>query len=540
MENLLLAIFLTLTIATVLNIILKRFGVSHIIGYILTGTIISYVFGFNGLNIYSLEIIGEFGIVFLMFTIGLELSFSKIKKMKEILLTNGLLQVLLSVVVIFLLSFYLFKLDFNTSLIVSLAFSLSSTAIVLTYLKKSKDILTPYGQKSMGILIFQDLAVIPILLLITFLSNNHLSIEEVLLQTVVSAVMVVAFMFTIGEKIVNALLQFSAKTQIEELFLGSVFSIVIGTALLAHAMGFTYSLGAFIAGMIIADTKYNVKVESDIISYKDLLLGVFFFGVGTKIDVTYFLENIHIILFIFALAMLFKSIVIYAIIRRNSDKNTSAKTALALAQIGEFSFAVFAIADSHKLISHEMANFLILVSVISMILTPMILGNIYKFSSYFEKEFYESDVITPIGLKNHIIVAGFSTLGRRIAADLKAREADFIIISDNLKHVLLARKSGYMAYFGHLNKLPVLESLAVDEAKAIIITVSSEHNKRLISEAILEFSKDANIIIKIDSAEEKKSMKDLHELEFVDASYEISNLLVNHALRNRSDYDGNK
>jgi CPA2 family monovalent cation:H+ antiporter-2 len=531
MENLLLAIFLTIAIATVINIILKRYGVSHIIGYIITGTIISYVFGFNGLNIYSLELIGEFGIVFLMFTIGLELSLSKIKKMKDILLTNGLLQVVLSVIVIFILSFYLFKLDFNTSLIISLAFSLSSTAIVLTYLKKSKDILTPYGQKSMGILIFQDLAVIPILLLMTFLSNDTLSISEVLIQTVVSAILVLAFMFTIGERIVDNLLKLSAKTELEELFLGSVFAIVIGASLLAHSMGFTYSLGAFIAGMIIADTKYNVKVESDIASYKDLLLGVFFFGVGTKIDVIYFIENLHIIIFIFMLAMLFKSIVIYAIIRRKSDKNTSAKTALALAQIGEFSFAIFALAGSQKLISQEMASFLILVSVISMILTPFILSHIYKLSSYFEKEFYEADVITPIGLKNHIIVAGFSTLGRRVTADLKAKGADFVIISDNLRHVLLARKLGYMAYFGHLNKLPVLESLGVDESKAIIITMHNEHNIRLISEAILNFFKKANIIIKIDSVEEKKNMKDLPKLEFVDASFEISNLLVNHALK---------
>lgn len=530
METLLLAIFLTLAIATIINIALKKLGISHIIGYILTGTIISYSFGFNGLNVYSLELIGEFGIVFLMFTIGLELSLSKIKKMKDILLTNGLLQVLFSVLVIFLLSFYLFKLDFNTSLIISLAFSLSSTAIVLTYLKKSKDILTPYGQKSMGILIFQDLAVIPILLLMTFMANDTLSISEVLLQTFISAVLVLAFMFTIGEKIVNYLLVFSAKTQIEELFLGSVFSVVIGASLLAHYMGFTYSLGAFMAGMIIADTKYNVKVESDIATYKDLLLGVFFFGVGTKINVIFFLENLHIILFVFVFAMLFKAAVIYAIIRRNSDKNTSAKTALALAQIGEFSFAVFALAGSQNLISQEHASFLILVSVISMILTPFILNHIYTLSSYFEKEFYEADVITPIGCKNHIIIAGYSTLGRRVALELQARGADFIIISDNLKHVLLARKLGFMAYFGHLNKLPVLESLAVDEAQAVIVTVSSEHNKRLISEAIRDFAENAKIIVKIDGSDERKNMRDLAKLEFVDSSYEISNLLVEHAL----------
>ncbi|MGZ8547672.1 MAG: cation:proton antiporter domain-containing protein, partial [Sulfuricurvum sp.] len=504
----------------------------HIIGYIATGTIVSTLFGFNGSANDSLDLIGEFGIVFLMFTIGLELSLEKIKKMKDILLTNGILQVVFSVVVIFVLSHFLFHQSFNTSLIISLAFSLSSTAIVLTYLKESKDIHTPYGQKSMGILIFQDLAVIPILLLITFLSNDTLSLGEVLVKTVLSALFVVIFMFTIGDKIVNALLQFSAKTELEELFLGSVFSILIGTSLLAHSMGFTYSLGAFIAGMIIADTRFNIKVESDIASYKDLLLGAFFFGVGTKINMFYFLENIHIITLIFVFAMLFKAVVIYAIIRRNSDKNTSAKTALALAQIGEFSFAIFALAGAEKLISSEMASFLILVSVISMILTPFIIGNIYKLSSYFEKEFYESDVITPIERKDHIIVAGFAMLGKIVAASLQSQEANFIIISDNLKHVLHARKLGYMAYFGHLNKLPVLESLMVKEAKAIIITMSSEQNRRLISEAILNYNKEANIIVKIDSAEERKSMRDLPELGFVDASFEVADLLVKHALKN--------
>lgn len=531
MENLLFVIFLTITLATVLNILLKKLNVSHIIGYILTGTIVSDIFGFNGQNFSALSLIGEFGIVFLMFTIGLELSLHKIKKMKDILLANGLLQVLLSVIVIFLLSFYIFNLDFNTSLIIAFAFSLSSTAIVLTYLKKSKDILTPYGQKTMGILIFQDLAVIPILLLITFLSNETLSISEVLLQTVISAFIVVIFMFTIGKKLVDILLDFSAKAQLEELFLGSVFSIVIGASLLAHTMGFTYSLGAFIAGVIIADTNYNVKVESDISSYKDLLLGIFFFGVGIKIDVIYFLQNLHVVIGIFLLVMAFKALIIYVIIRRKADKNTSAKTAFALAQIGEFSFAIFAIASSEKLISQDISNILILISVMSMILTPFILNNIYKLSSYFQKEFFEADVIAPIGIKEHIIVVGFSTLGRRVATELSAKKATFIIISDNLKHVLLARKVGYMAYFGHLNKLPVLESLAVDEAKSIIITVSTDKNKRLISEAILNFSASADIIIKIDSASERKNLKDLPTLDFVDASFEVSNLLVNHALK---------
>ena len=431
-----------------------------------------------------------------------------------------------------MVAFFVFNLTIEVSLIISLAFSLSSTAIVLTYLKQSKDIHTPYGEKSTAILIFQDLAVIPILLLITFLTNDTLSIGEVLAKTFVSALAIVFFMFTLGKKLISWLLKFASESRIEELFLGSVLSIVIGTSLFAHEMGFTYSLGAFIAGMIISDTNYSVKVESDISSYKDLLLGAFFFSVGTKIDVLYFLYNVHIILGIFIATMIIKALVIYVIIRRKADKSTAVKSALALCQVGEFSFAIFALALSNNLLSQEMANFLILVSVLSMILTPFIVNNIYKIASYFVVEFYESDKITPIIAKNHVVICGFSILGRVIAKDLSERKIPFVIISDDLRHVLLGRKLGYMAYFGHLDKLPVLESLKVDEASSIIITVSDTNMKILICEAILNFDKDANILLKIESLDEKAQLKDLKIKKFVHAHFEVGRLLVEEAMVN--------
>ncbi|GGD47058.1 potassium transporter [Malaciobacter pacificus] len=532
MENLLFTIFLTITIATILNIILKKFGISHIIGYILTGTIISYFFNFSKLDMHSLELLGEFGIVFLMFTIGLEMSFDKIKKMKEILFINGSLQVGLSAIIIYICSYFIFDLGLEVSLIVSLAFSLSSTAIVLTYLKSSKDIHTPYGEKSTAILIFQDLAVIPILLLITFLANDTLSISEVLTKTFISAIVIIAFMFIVGKKIISWLLKFSAKTRIEELFLGSVFSIVIGASLLAHELGFTYSLGAFIAGMIISDTNYSVKVESDIATYKDLLLGTFFFWVGTKIDALYFLYNVHIILLFLLAIMLIKAIVIYFIIRRKSDKSTSIKSAIALCQVGEFSFAIFALATNDNLLSSEQSSFLILISVLSMIITPFIVSNIYKLASYFVVEFYESDKITPIKQKNHIVICGFSTLGRIIARDLSEQEVPFVIISDDLRHVLLARKLGYMAYFGHLDKKPVLESLKIEQSSAIIITLSDIHVKRLVCEAVLNYYDEANIILKIQSTKEKAELKDLKINKYIHAYHEVAKLLINEATIN--------
>lgn len=530
MQTILFTLFLSIALSTVFNIILKKIGISHIIGYILTGTVISYIFNFNSIDIRSLELIAEFGIVFLMFTIGLEMSIERIKRMKEILLLNGFLQVSLSAIVIFLFSHFVFKIQIVPSVIISLAFSLSSTAIVLSYLKHSKDIYTPYGEKSTAILIFQDLAVIPILLLISFLANDSLSVSQIILNTLFSAFVVILFLFTIGKKIMNWLLRFSSNTQLEELFLGSVFSIVMGASILAHEMGFTYSLGAFIAGMIIAETKYRIKVESDIASYKDFLLGAFFFSVGTKIDVFYFFNNIHYIFLIFVAVVLVKAFVIYFIIRRKSAKSTAIKSALSLCQVGEFSFAIFALASNDGLLSSNLSNFLILVTVLSMILTPFIISNIYKIASYFEVEFYESDKITPIKAKNHVIVCGFSTLGRIISRTLKENNKDFVIISDDLRHVLLARKLGYMAYFGHLDKKPVLESLKVEDSSSIIITLSNTKRKRLICEAILSFYKDANITLKINTTQEKKDLKDLNIKNFVHAHKEVARLLIDRSI----------
>jgi monovalent cation:H+ antiporter-2, CPA2 family len=527
MDSILIIIFISLAIASILNIVLKKFSVSHIIGYIITGTIISNIFHFNGSeNLNALELIGEFGIVFLMFTIGLELSFSKLSKMKEIILLNGFIQVGLSSVIIFILAYYLFNIDSTSSIIIALAFSLSSTAIVLTYLKKSKDIITPYGTKSVAILVFQDLAVIPILLLISFLANDTLSITDILLKTAISATLVIVFMFTLGKKIIEWLLHFSSTARLEELFLASVLTIVVGASLLAHEMGFTYSLGSFIAGMIIAETTYHVKVESDIASYKDLLLGAFFFSIGTKIDIFYFASNLHLVLAVLVFTMLIKALIIYFLIRKKSNKSDSLKSAIALCQVGEFSFAIFSIAISQKIITPEMGSFLILVAVSSMIVTPFMVNNIYKIASLFVVEFFESDKITPVKETNHTIICGFSILGRLVAKELEKKERHFLIISDNLQHVLEARRRGYMAYFGHLEKLPVLESLKVEESSSIIITVDTVRTKKLICEAVLDYYPEANLIVKISSHDEKETLADLHINNFVHAQHETAVLLV--------------
>lgn len=529
MDSFLFTLFLAIFLATVFNIILKRFGVSQIIGYILTGTVISYIFHFQGASFESLETISEFGIVFLMFTIGLEISFEKIKRMKEILLLNGFLQVHISAIIIFLIAYLVFHISLEVALIVALAFSLSSTAIVLPYLKSSKDIYTPYGERSTAILIYQDLAVIPILLLISFLSNENLSITEVLVKTTISAALIIGFMFIFGKKLIDWLLQFSSNTRLEELFIGAVFSIVLGASLLAEYMGFTYSLGAFLAGMIIADTKFRIKVESDISKFKDLLLGTFFFTVGTKIDVLYFLKNIHIVVGLFILIMLVKTLVVYFIIRRKADKNTSIKSAIALCQVGEFSFAIFTLSSSQGVIPTQTANFLMLISVMSMILTPFVLNNIYKISSLFARDLNVPNSIEPINEQNHIVLCGFSILGRVVARDLEDRKIPFVIVSNDLRQVQVATKFGYRAFFGQLEQTAVLEALKIEKSSSIIVTITETNEKILICDAILKYYPNANIILKYESLDEKHQLIDLKIKKFVHAHAEVGRLLVEEA-----------
>ncbi|HHH72675.1 MAG TPA: potassium transporter, partial [Sulfuricurvum sp.] len=324
MEHALLYTTAALAISVILNIVLKKFGVSQVIGYILTGTIIVYAFDLRHLNdSHALEQIAEFGIVFLMFTIGLELSLPRLGALKQIVFVNGFMQVTVTAAIVFSLAFWLFGINLTASIIIASAFALSSTAVVLSYLKSSKEIHLPYGQRAMGILIFQDIAVIPILLLIGFLASDSGDWQTTLLHTAESAVLIMVLLFYVGRPLMDWLLRFSADSGVEELFLGSVLVIAVGASLLADAMGFTYSLGAFLAGVIIAETKYHHKVEADIASFKDLLLGVFFVTVGMKIDLLFFTQHLFMIVGILLAVMLLKSVIIFILIRLSSSTAVS-------------------------------------------------------------------------------------------------------------------------------------------------------------------------------------------------------------------------
>lgn len=529
MENTLLYIIVALGMSIVINILLKKIGVSQIIGYIITGTVIVYAFDLRHLtDSHTLEIVGEFGIVFLMFTIGLEISLAKMGSMKKEIFGNGLMQVSLTAILVYMVVYYGFNLSLKTSLIVALAFSLSSTAVVLSYLKSSKEIYKPYGQISTGILVFQDIAVIPILILIGFMtSEGGEPLYVIISDTLLSVVVVLLLLFVVGKRVMTWLLHFSASSEVEELFMGSVLFIVIAASLVAHYMGFTYSLGAFVAGMIIAETKYHHKVEADIAPFKDILLGTFFVVVGMKIDVMVFMNNLPFIVGAFIGVALLKSITIYGLLRITSTHRRSLKAALALSQVGEFSFVIFALASMGGLIEDELAQLLVLIVIFSMIVTPFFITRIGIFVEFLSGKLDVVEDMSALSTrKNHVIICGYGIIGKFVTSDLDNLGAEYIIIDNSHKHVMEALNDGHEAYLGDASKNSILDAIHMDTASSVIVTLDNAEKKRLICEAISKHTQNINLVVKVVSLEEKEDLKDLNTTIIVDGKVEVARVLV--------------
>ena len=529
MESILFYGVITLGISVIINLLFKRWGVSQIIGYILTGMIAVYAFGFDhAADSEALELIGEFGIVFLMFTIGLEMSLAKLRLMKKLVFLNGALQVGLSAVIFYLAAHYGFGIGTSSSLIIAAALSLSSTAVVLTYLKENKGIYAPYGKRATGILIFQDIAVIPILILIGFLSDNSGNLGLVLLETLLSAVIVIGLLFVVGKRVMSWLLHFSADSKLEELFMGSVLVIVVGASLLAHYAGFTYSLGAFVAGMIIAETRYLHKVESDIAPFKDLLLGVFFVTVGMKINLAFFFDHIGTIFVLFVGILFIKGAVIHGIIGMGSKSVTGFKTAVTLAQVGEFSFAIFALAAANDLMQPDLVQTLVLVVVMSMVATPFILAKRRWLQDIiFTKGEIEQRDMSPLEKRrDHVVVCGYGVVGQFVAKQLQERGVSHVVIDNNYKNVRRAKGAGEEIYYGDMSKPAILHALHVEDAAAVIITLDNPEKKHLICEALAQYSDRINIVVKIVSLEERAKLRELPITYLVDGKEVVAEELV--------------
>ena len=499
MDNIILIILVTGMIAISLGIFLKRFDIPPIIGYIFSGAIIGTVVNLGSGDSHTLEHIAEFGIVFLMFTIGLEIKLENLIEMKKQVFTYGALQVGLSMTLFTLISYYLFSLDIKASLVVGAALSLSSTAIVLKIMNETNEISKPYGQNTLGVLIFQDLAVIPILLMLTILSDSTSTISSMLIDIVIAGVSLLIVMVIFGKYFLDFILKIVDKSDTHELFIMVVLVIAIGSSYLAHSLGFTYSLGAFIGGMLIAETHYKHQIEADLIPFRDLFLALFFVTVGMQIDVQFFVSNVIEVFSFSIVIMLIKAFIIFGVIYLFSNKTVALQTSLAISQVGEFSFVVFTQAIQTNIIDKSLGQLLTLSVIVSMIFTPFILKKIPYFINLFFKQKIGTDIkcIHNHDLEEHVIVCGYGGFGKQIVKNLKEYDSKHIIIIDNYDFLEKAIDNGENAIFGNPAQKSILVEAGLKKAKVVIIAVHDVEQISLISHAITSVNKDVKIIAKV-------------------------------------------
>jgi len=447
-----------------------------------------------------------------MFTIGLEFSMKHLIKMKKEVFLYGMSQVVFTGIFFTLIGHYFFDIALKSAIIIGLALALSSTAIVLKVLNESGEIKKVYGRKVLGVLLFQDIAVIPILLMITIFSTQNQTISSLLTQTLIDATILLIGLYLFGRYLLEPFLLNVAKTKSNEIFIGSILLLVIGASYLAHLLGFSYSLGAFIAGMMIAETRYKHQVEADLIPFRDLLLGVFFVTVGMQLDFKIILENIESVALLLPLLIIAKVVILFIIMRFTSKKITSLKTAISLFQLGEFALVIFELSFARDLIDPTIGQILIVTVVITMIMTPFILKNLASIVNIINNTKDRNKEIGEIQkeeLENHIVIIGFGRLGKIIAKHIKDNDEKFIAIESDIKTVIASQKQGLPVIFGNASKKEILKSVNISAASSIIIAVGDSEKLVHICEVVKDMAQDKKTIVKVDRYEEKENLQRL-------------------------------
>ncbi|MFT5520697.1 MAG: CPA2 family monovalent cation:H+ antiporter-2 [Enterobacterales bacterium] len=534
MHNFILIVIATVAIATLLNVFLKRFNMPTVIGYIFTGIIVGAIFNLKVQGNEELEHVAEFGVVFLMFTIGLEFSISHLKKMKREVFIYGFLQVFVSGIVLALIAHFIFAIEYKAAIVAGFGLSLSSTAIVLKILNESGQITTDYGRNSLGILIFQDIAVIPILLMIAIFTNNDKSLADLLLETTIDAAIALSILIFIGKYFLSYFFKIVSNSNSKEIYMGSILFVVIGASYIAHYFGFSYSLGAFIAGMMIADTIYKYQVEADLIPFRDLLLGVFFVSIGLQIDLGVVKDNILIVLGLSLFVMLVKVTVTYLILFRSNTPKTSLKTAITLSEIGEFSLVVFSLLMAEQMMDTVTIQILMVTIVLTMIYTPFLINNLNSIvglvikTDIAEESFEKSSVIG-----GHVILCGYGTFGQAVSEKLQKEEINHVIITDDTDDYVKAKESERNVVFGDPADRVLLERLRIQDAMSIVIALESIEEIQKVSASVTLVDPDLKVIAKVASEKDKGNLDQFNHDFLLDGNVHTATLLVDKISKSR-------
>lgn len=485
--NFLLQAIIYLTAAVICVPIAKKLGLSSILGYLLAGIIIGpFVLGFIGQEGQDIMHFAEFGVVMMLFLIGLELEPSKFWKMRKFILGMGSMQLIGTTIILFLGCLFFMDWKWETTLAISLALALSSTAIVLQTLKEKGLSNTSVGRSSFAVLLFQDIAVIPILAFLPLLSTVNLEATNDAPQSLITGytswlqtVIVIGIISTIyfaGRFLFVPLLHIIARTRLQELFTASALLLVVGVSYLMQLIGLSPALGAFMAGVVLANSEFRHELEGDIAPFKGLLLGLFFLGVGASINFQLIIANPLFIFAFGAILTLVKFIVLFFTSRYYKKKlDQNLLFAFGLSQAGEFGFVIMSFCMQLNIIPNILANQIMAVIAMSMVATPFLLlineRIIYPNTRIQEKEIKKDNDY--IDEDNPVIIAGFGHFGSTVGRLLRANQIKSTILDYDSDRIDLLRKMGFKVYYGDATRLELLKAAGCENAKVFIAAIDN-------------------------------------------------------------------
>lgn len=537
---------LSLLAAAVLGVVAFRMlQLPPILGYLVVGVVIGpFGLGFAEDSAVTHEM-AEFGVVFLMFSIGLEFSLPKLMAMRKQVFGLGMAQVLVTILASlcsgWLASYCLpkfFQIGWEAAFALGGALAMSSTAIVSKMLTERLELESLHGRQIISILLFQDLAVVPLLILVPALATHSDNIVTTLLWAGGKAVLVLVLLLVVGQSMMRNWFKLVVKRRSQELFMLNLLLITLGAAWLTEKAGLSMALGAFVAGMLISETEYRHQVEEDIKPFRDVLLGLFFITIGMLLNLKLVAQNVWMVLFLFIGPLLLKLVLIAGLARLfGSSTSVALRTGLALAQAGEFGFVLLNQAGALNLIDPQLLQLILASMVLSMLVSPFILAKsdaiVMKFSA--NEWMMQSLALTQIAARTmstrkHVIIAGFGRSGQNLARLLSEEKIDYHALDLDPDRVREAQTAGANVSYGDAARKESLVAAGIHRAAALVITYTSTASALKILHFVHELQPGLPVIVRSHDDVDLEKLRDAGATEVVPELMEGSLMLASHAL----------
>ena len=449
----------------------RRLGVGAVLGYLVAGLLIGpFAFGFIS-NVDNILHFAELGVVLLLFVIGLELQPTRLWALRRSVFGLGAVQVAVTSLLLALVAIAL-GVPPTAAVIAGSALSLSSTAFALQLLAEKNQLTTQHGRASFAILLFQDLAAIPLLAIIPLLGAGLASSQGWDATAVAKTVAVLAIVAGGGRWLLRPLLRIAASSANREVFIAAALLVVMGTALLMQQIGLSMALGSFLAGVLLADSEYRHELEADIEPFKGLLLGLFFIAVGMSVDLDLVVRAPLTVLGLVIGLVAIKSVVLYGIARfAGQSRGAAVNLALYISQGGEFAFVLFALAASTGAMDKPLADLLVVVVSASLAVTPLLVTLNDKFLKIGCRPDKPREFDTMESREHPVIIAGFGRVGQVVARILRTQKIPFTALEANFEQVDFVRKYGNKIYFGDASRLDLLHAAGADKARIFVLAI---------------------------------------------------------------------